>query len=144
MKMILLAGVIFLCMSFMTMQAYAQEKAANETSQDKGALIDTADMRYEKSPINKLGRGLMNTLTCFLEVPGEIYEESKEKDPFVGVTWGLVRGTCTALMRGLSGVYDVATFIIPPYNRPLMQPEYAIQSFTEKYQRGTEQVWTND
>ena len=117
-----------------TGNVYAQEAKKSDTEkEDTGALIDTADMRYEKTPLNKLGRGVINTVTCLAETPAGIYRVSKDKGVIVGMTLGFVEGLVTSFLRGASGIFDAATFIIPPYNKPLMQPEYALDSFTESY-----------
>jgi putative exosortase-associated protein (TIGR04073 family) len=92
-------------------------------------------MRYDKSPINKLGRGLLNTVTFFNEVPAGFFTVSAEKDEIAGWTIGLVDGVATSLLRLFSGVFDTVTFILPPYNKPLMTPEYSWQSLEQSRHR---------
>lgn len=127
--------VLFSCaLSFallLVANVYAEEASVAQNS--TSSAIDTSNMKYERYPLNKLGRGLVNTLTCWIEVPAQVLKVSGDRDPFIGCTLGLAEGFCTALMRGVTGVFDVATFIVPPYNRPLMRPEYAITSFEDKY-----------
>lgn len=106
---------------------------AKKTDANSCPAVDTQDMRYSKSPINKLGRGVINTATCWLEVPAEIGRVGAVKGPFVGYTLGLVEGLFTTMLRGATGMLDAVTFIIPPYDKPLMQPEYAADSFGEGY-----------
>lgn len=116
---------------------YAQESKAKQPEGQQYAKhhIDTNNMSYERTPLNKFGRGLVNILTCMLEVPAEAYSVSQEKDPFVGCTLGVAEGFITAFLRALSGAFDVATFFIPPYNKPLMKPEYAFGSAREKFRQ---------
>jgi len=89
-------------------------------------VIDEEDFDYKDSPANKLGRGLINTATCWTEIPGEMARISNETDPLVGSTIGLFQGTFLALVRGLTGLYDTLTFAVPPYDEPVMEPEYGI------------------
>ncbi|MDD2752035.1 MAG: exosortase system-associated protein, TIGR04073 family [Candidatus Omnitrophica bacterium] len=119
--------LIFLLLFF-----FSAAGAGEEKSTQTGALIDSNNIQYNRTPINKFGRGMVNTLTCLLEIPGEAIKVGQEKDPLTGMTLGVVEGFCTAGIRGLTGLWDVVTFVIPPYNKPLMQPEYALQSFLEK------------
>lgn len=112
---------------------FAQETKTAGTSANCAA-VDTDDMRYGKSPFNKLGRGAINTATCWLEVPAEVCRVTAEKNALVGYTLGLTEGFFTTLLRGFTGIFDVATFIIPPYNKPLMQPEYAMDSFGQGFE----------
>lgn len=121
---------------------YAQNPAADKSG-NQDSLIDTKDMRYEKSPLNKLGRGVINTLTCLAEVPAEAYKVSQEKGPLTGCTLGIVEGVFTAMLRGLTGIFDAVTFIFPPYDKPLMKPEYALTSAMEKFQQH-KGPWDND
>ena len=114
--------------------AYGEEAKKSDTAKENcAAKIDTSDMRYEKSPLNKLGRGVINTVTCLAETPAGIYRVSKDKGEVVGLTLGFVEGLFTSVLRGASGIFDMVTFVIPPYNKPLMKPEYALDSFSESY-----------
>jgi len=132
-----------LCLGFIAMFslisicAFAADKPAAKTvttvAKKDEPLVDTADMRYQKSPLNKLGRGLLNVVTSPNEIPAGIYRVSRDKGDFVGVTLGTVEGFCTFLIRGAVGIYDSVTFVIPPYNKPIMQPEYAFQSLEDSF-----------
>lgn len=129
----ILMSLVIISMLVLTC-AYGEETKESVTEKENcGAKIDTSDMRYEKSPLNKLGRGVINTVTCLAETPAGIYRVSKDKGEVVGVTLGFVEGLVTSFLRGASGIFDMVTFIIPPYDRPLMQPEYALDSFEKSY-----------
>jgi putative exosortase-associated protein (TIGR04073 family) len=93
--------------------------------------FDTADIQYENSPVNKLGRGLINTATCWAEIPGEVARVSNETNPAIGFTLGVVQGTINTLIRGAMGIVDTLTFFAPPYDKPMMKPEYALVSADE-------------
>lgn len=98
---------------------------------DAPGMIDTDKMDFEKTPFNKLGRGLINVSTCWGEVFADFFETSKAKDPVVGATVGVAQGLVTSLYRAASGLYDIATFPFPPYDKPPMKPEYALKHAEE-------------
>jgi putative exosortase-associated protein (TIGR04073 family) len=93
------------------------------------AIITEENFSFNKTPLNKLWRGVINTTTCLGEVPTEVYDISKKNNTFVGLTLGFTKGLVLAVFRGLSGIFDAVTCIIPPYNRPLMEPEYVFDKW---------------
>lgn len=63
-----------------------------------------------------LGRGVLNVVTCFVDIIVHTVEGSKEGPPVVGTLTGLGSGLgCTAL-RLTSGALDVVTFWVPDFN----------------------------
>lgn len=63
-----------------------------------------------------LGRGLLNVVTCFVDVIVHTVEGTQAGPPFVGTLTGLGSGIgCTAL-RVTSGALDVVTFWVPGFN----------------------------
>ena len=63
-----------------------------------------------------LGRGLLNIVTCFVDVLVHTVEGSQTGPPLVGTLTGLGSGIgCTAL-RVTSGAVDVLTFWVPGFN----------------------------
>lgn len=124
---------LFICLTLsflvlLSVNGYAQDKNSDNSS----VVINSDNICYEKTPLNKLGRGALNIVTCWAEIPGDVMKVSNEKNGLAGITLGLVEGIFTTLIRGITGVYDVVTFVIPPYSKPLMEPEYAWQSMTDK------------
>ena len=133
-KALLFTGVIMWAVSF----AYAQE-VPKEPAQDNPAAVvketkplDTADMALKRTPLNKLVRGLMNSATFVCEVPAAIWDVSEKENPVLGWTVGTAQGVAIAFVRLGTGLFDTLTFAIPPYDKPLMEPEYAIDSAGEK------------
>jgi len=61
----------------------------------------------------KFSRGLANTTTGWGEIPKNIVNESRDKNAFVGVTYGTLKGTAHSVGRTAVGVFDLATFFIP-------------------------------
>ena len=104
----------------LAVNVYASEQAAQDSS------IQINKVNYDNTALNKLGRGLINTGTCWAEIPASILKVSKEKDPLTGTTLGTAEGAVNCVLRGLTGIFETVTFILPPYNKPLMRPEYAL------------------
>jgi len=79
------------------------------------------------SPANKMGVGAMNAATAWTEIPKQMGETSAKHNPLIGATVGLGEGIVKGMIRGASGVADIATFGLPPYDKPLMQPAYEVK-----------------
>lgn len=80
------------------------------------------------SPASKGGIGAMNTLTAWADIPTEMQKVGEEQnDVFAACTLGLVQGVVYSIQRGTAGVYDMATFGLPPYDEPMMEPEYKVE-----------------
>ena len=79
----------------------------------------------------KLGRGLANTLTGFVEIPKKVILVSKNDNPLMGLTWGFVKGTGVGLLRTAAGVYETVTFPIPApaEYEPIIQPEFVFEEW---------------
>jgi putative exosortase-associated protein (TIGR04073 family) len=103
------ALTIVLVVSFSLVNAYAEEK--------------------EKNALTKLTRGLTNTLTGSVEIPKQIYLVSKEREPITGVTYGTAKGICYGLLRTGAGVYDTLSFPVPPYDKPVLEPEFVFEGW---------------
>ncbi len=86
---------------------------------------------YSESWVTKMGTGVINTVTSWVDLPRKVTEVSAEKNVLMGATFGLSEGIATGLARGISGVYDVATFGVSPYNKPAMKPEYKVDKPNE-------------
>lgn len=82
----------------------------------------------QNNAFSKLGRGAANTLTGWLEIPKNIYEISSQKNPLMGISWGLAKGIGLGVARTGVGVYEVITFPfpIPESYEPIMKPEYVL------------------
>ena len=63
-----------------------------------------------------IGRGLLNGLTCFVDVLVNLVNETKAGPPLVGTLTGVAKGTGCGLLRLGSGVVDVTTFWVPGFN----------------------------
>jgi putative exosortase-associated protein (TIGR04073 family) len=89
-------------------------------------VIDADKILYKEGPLNKLDRGIINGATFWTELPAEVAKVSKEQNPAMGATVGVVQGTITSMIRAGTALFDTLTFFIPPYDKSIMKPEYAI------------------
>ena len=62
---------------------------------------------------HKLGRGITNVLTGWVEIPYNIAETWKKTDPFTGFIVGGVKGIAWGWARTCTGFYDIFTFPFP-------------------------------
>lgn len=78
--------------------------------------------------MHKLGRGVVNVLTCWVEVPRNIASEWEKMDPVSGFFVGGIEGLGWGFARFASGVYEVFTFPlpIPEGYKPLIEPEFVV------------------
>ncbi len=96
------------------------------------AILTTASTSYaqnafEKS-MRKLGRGIVNTTTGWMEIPKQIYTESTDKNIAVGLTYGTAKGVGMGLVRTGAGVIDTVTFPFPINDySPLLEPEFVFE-----------------
>jgi len=79
------------------------------------------------APINKAGAGFINAATCWADIPKQISDTTQESNIFMGLTVGFGKGLVVGAARGVSGVYDITTSGLPPYDEPVMQPEYKVE-----------------
>lgn len=96
--------------------------------------VEASDIYREQSAIDammeKLGRGLVNILTGWVEIPKNIAKKWRETDPFTGFVVGGIKGIGWGFARTMVGVYETVTFPfpIPRDYQPLMEPEYILPS----------------
>ncbi|MFH1594161.1 MAG: exosortase system-associated protein, TIGR04073 family [Candidatus Omnitrophota bacterium] len=85
---------------------------------------------FAEGPATKVGRGLANILTGWVEIPKNIYDTSVEDNIFSGLTIGLAKGVGMAIVRTGAGVYETITFPfpIPEDYAPVLEPEYVFSA----------------
>lgn len=76
--------------------------------------------------VEKLGRGLANIFSGWLELPLEIGRKTDRDGEVAGMFSAPLSGLLKAIGRTLAGVYDAATFLVPLPRRyePLIRPEF--------------------
>ena len=87
----------------------------------------------EYSAARKVGRGLA-AMTCgFLEIPGNIVVETRERGAGWGFTLGFAKGLGSFVVRELVGVYEFVTapFALPEGYAPIIEPEFPWDHFDE-------------
>ena len=90
-------------------------------------LLPVAAGAQENTAARKAGRGLAGMTLGFLEVPGNIVQETRTNGVVSGVTIGLSVGLGKLVARELIGVYEFVTapFAVPAGFEPILQPEFA-------------------
>lgn len=68
---------------------------------------------YPEKAGQKLTNGFANATTGFLEIPKTMMVDSQSNGPAYGMTFGFIKGFWNAVFRTGSGIFDVATFMIP-------------------------------
>lgn len=89
-------------------------------------LLAATTACFAQDAFSKLGRGLANTLTGWVELPKNVYDTSVEDNAFTGMTLGLAKGAGMTLVRTGAGIFEIATFPfpLPEDYEPLLEPEY--------------------
>ena len=78
-----------------------------------GLVAGHAQAAWAQDPIQKMGRGIVNVLTGWIELPKQIHLGMQEDNPITGVGKGLLKGASLTLLRGGVGIYEALTFPIP-------------------------------
>ncbi len=89
-------------------------------------LLATTSACFAQDAFTKLGRGVANTLTGWVELPKNVYNTSVEDNALTGMTLGLAKGAGMTLVRTASGIFEIATFpfALPEDYKPILEPEY--------------------
>ena len=84
----------------------------------------------QDNPATKLGRGLANFFTGWLEIPAEIGRQLQKKGEVAAAFVGPVLGLCKAVGRTAVGVYETVTFPfpVPPGYKSVLEQEFVMQS----------------
>lgn len=88
-------------------------------------LLDAGSAAANSSP-RKLGRGLANLTTGVIVLPAQVIETTKAHGPFVGATWGFVKGLGWVVATEAVGLFEFMTcpFETPPDWKPILEPEF--------------------
>lgn len=87
---------------------------------------------YNDSPANKMGLGVINLTTAWLDIPGGVADETKENNILSGLSFGLGSGLASAFARGSAGLIDILTAGVPPYEEAMVEPEYKVNNPQKK------------
>ncbi len=92
------------------------------------------DIYRENSDVSrmfhKFGRGVVNVLTGWIEIPKNVAKQWRETDPFTGFVLGVIKGFGWGFGRTVAGFYEIVTFPfpIPRDYQPIMMPEFILPS----------------
>ena len=78
-----------------------------------GIGLWVSPMVWAQDPIHKMGRGVVNILTGWIELPKQIHLGSQEDNPITGLGRGLLKGAGLTVLRGGVGIYETLTFAFP-------------------------------
>src|SRR3990167_5427962 len=96
-------------------------------SRPNPALAQTMDAG---KAMTKLGRGCLNIVTGWVEIPKRVQETSQKSGPAAGFTLGLLRGIGYGFVRTAAGFYELFTFPFPapPEYEPVIEPEFVFSA----------------
>jgi len=100
----LVAGIV-LVSSF---SAFAIEVNTLEDEANVMRQARTADLWFEKWSF-KMSRGVINSASCWVEIPRNMYVETKD-NAIIGPLKGVFKGIGLTVTRAIAGVMDIATF----------------------------------
>lgn len=94
-------------------------------------MLSVSSTCYAQNALRKLGRGLANVLTGWIEIPKNIYDTSVEENIGMGLTVGLAKGIGMTVVRTGAGIYETITFPfpLPEDYEPLLEPEYVLSEY---------------
>lgn len=85
---------------------------------------------YASTAGEKLGIGIINTATGWVEIPKTMIVTTHKDGIAMGLSGGLIKGVAHTLGRTALGVVDLATFVIP--TKPMVQPKVVWQDFDKE------------
>lgn len=95
------------------------------------ALLALPGSAMAQDPIHKFGRGIVNVLTSWIEIPKQVHMGSRQDNPITGTISGLGKGIANAILRLGVGLYEAVSCPIPypkgyvsPYEG-MRLPDYA-------------------
>lgn len=97
------------------------------------AFVHPSTAQARDSAARKVGRGAANLTLGVLAIPGEIVETTRTRGPFVGATWGFMKGVAMLVASEVVGVWEVLTcpFETPPGFKAILKPEFPWGYFVE-------------
>ncbi|UZR30564.1 exosortase system-associated protein, TIGR04073 family [Methylococcus mesophilus] len=96
-----------------------------------GATVPAAQADdYGTATSLKLGSGLSNLTTGWLEIPKNMINTSNQTNVLFGISGGLLKGLLHTVGRTLTGAVDFITFPVP--TQPIAHPEFVWQKFSEE------------
>jgi putative exosortase-associated protein (TIGR04073 family) len=97
-------------------------------------LAPSLSQAVEYTAARKAGRGLAAMTTCFLEIPGNMVEQSHQHGAGAGIPLGFVFGLGKIVVRVLVGTYEFVSspFEAPAGFKPIIEPEFPWSYFDDQ------------
>jgi len=89
-------------------------------------ILFTVSTAYADTAVKKLGRGLSNVFFSPIEIGIGIRDIYRENGIAAATTWGVIDGFARFAGRAICGAYETATFVLPPYNAIITNPEFLL------------------
>ncbi len=133
-KTLVLVGILGVLM--LAVNALAQEELASMSftlnsyltyNRPSPAFLDSINLNNqvrEQMASNKMSDGVINMATCWTDVPRRVSEVSEDSNVVAGSTIGFAEGIFLGIARGISGIFDAATYPVSPSDKPLIKPVY--------------------
>lgn len=90
------------------------------------AIITMPLNAFAQDPIHKFGRGVVNVLTGWIEIPKQIHIGSQQDNNLTGAIVGVGKGIANAVLRLGVGLYE-AVSAPAPYPRGFISPYQDLQ-----------------
>jgi putative exosortase-associated protein (TIGR04073 family) len=89
-------------------------------------ILSIAGPGYGQTAFKKLGRGVVNLVTCAGEVPDNVMTTYHESGVFDALGLGLCKGFTLMIVRGFLGLYETVTFLfpLPEDYQSVIQPDF--------------------
>ena len=78
-----------------------------------GIMLGAVPAAWAQDPIHKMGRGVVNVLTGWIEVPKQLHLGAQQENPVTGIGQGLFKGVSLTVLRLGTGIFEALTFPIP-------------------------------
>ncbi len=89
-------------------------------------LLTCTGVAWAQDPIHKMGRGVVNVLTGWVELPKQIGMGFSQEHPFTGAGSGFLEGVKLLAVRMGMGLYETVTFPVA-YPKDYASPYVAME-----------------
>ena len=89
-------------------------------------VLSSCTPAWAQDPIHKMGRGVVNVLTGWIEIPKQMFSGAHQDNQIMGAARGLVNGAGMGLLRIGVGLFEAVTFPIP-YPKDFASPYEQMQ-----------------
>lgn len=86
---------------------------------------DLCNSKEKFTPFTKAGRGVLNLSFGWTEIARQLILAKQKDNEFASCGLGLVKGVVYGIGRSIYGIYEITTFIAPPYHS-FIKPDYVL------------------